>query len=166
MIWYTADMRKEVLVVGGVIAGSLVLIVGLAFLGARPAKPVADVTTACVQHRGVGMHIHPHVTIILDDAERKIPADIGIVGPRCMRPLHTHDDSGTLHLEFPVQQEARLGQFFEVWRQPFSKQQILDRTLTEADTLRVTVNGKETQELETLLLHDRDAVVVEVARNK
>lgn len=157
-------MRKEALVVGGVIAGSLVLIVGLAFLGARPAKPVKDVTTACVQHQGIGMHIHPRLKITIDGEERKIPANIGIVGPRCMRPLHTHDDSGTLHLEFPVQQEARLGQFFQVWQQPFSASQILDRAISEGDRIRVTVNDQETDDMENLLLHDMDNIVVDVQK--
>ena len=81
-----------------------------------------------------------------------------------MRPLHTHDDSGTLHLEFPVRQDVRLGQFFAVWEQPFSKDRILDRALDDRDILRVTVNGSEVQELQDLLLHDRDEVVIEVKK--
>lgn len=155
-------MRKEYLLVGGVIGGSLLLMLGLAALGTRSPKPIADVTTACVQHTGVGMHIHARLHIVIDGAERPIPADVGIVGPRCMRPLHTHDASGTLHLEFPVRQEVSLGQFFTVWEQPFSKTQILDRAIGENDTLHVTVNGTETQEMGQLPLHDGDDVVIEV----
>lgn len=159
-------MRKEYLLVGGVIVGSLLLMLGLAALGTRSRKPIEDVTTACVQHAGIGIHIHSRLRIVIDGAERPIPADIGIVGPRCMRPLHTHDDSGTLHLEFPIQQDVHLGEFFRVWGQPFSKQQILDRAIGEGDVLRVTVNGAEVSELENLLLHDRDDVVVEVAKRE
>lgn len=157
-------MRKELFVVGGVIGASLLLIVGLGVLGARPKKPIEDVTTACVQHQGIGMHIHPRLAISIDGEARKIPADIGIVGPRCMRPLHTHDQSGTLHLEFPVPQDVRLGQFFQVWGQPFARAQILDREIGEGDALRVTVNGKETDQLEDLILHDRDEVSVTVQK--
>lgn len=156
-------MRKEPLVVGGVVAGSLILVAGLGFLGTRPKKPIADVNAACVQHGGVGMHIHPQLKIVIDGRERAIPSDIG-VAPGCMRPIHTHDESGKIHLEFPVQQEVRLGQFFEVWKQPFSKQQVLDRTVGPDDLFQVTVNGKETAELENLLLHDRDDIVIEVRK--
>lgn len=157
-------MRKEYLLVSGVIVGSLVLILGLAALGTRAPKPIEDVTTACVQHTGGGMHIHARLRIVIDGAERPLPADVGIVGPRCMRPLHTHDTSGTLHLEFPVTQEARLGQFFSIWEQPLSATQILDRAISESDTIRVTVNGTETKEMEQLLLHDGDAVAIEVRK--
>lgn len=157
-------MRREVLLVAGVIGGSVVLIGLLAVVSARPRKPIEDVTMACVQHTGVGFHIHPHLRVILDGEKQEIPAEIGIVSPRCMRPLHTHDDSGKLHLEFPVQQEVRLGQFFEVWKQPFSRSHILGRTIGDGDVLRVTVNGQETNELDALLLHDGDDILVEVKK--
>lgn len=156
-------MRKEPLVVGGVVVGSLILVAGLGFLGTRPKKPIADVNAACVQHEGVGMHVHPQLKIVIDGAERAIPSEIGVTRS-CMRPIHTHDESGKIHLEFPVQQDVRLGQFFEVWEQPFSKARILDRTVGPDDLLRVTVNGKKTGELENLLLHDRDDIVLEVRK--
>lgn len=147
----------------GVVVGSLTLIVGLAFVGTRPKKPIADVLSACVQHAGVGMHIHPQLQIVIDGTERTIPSDIGI-SPGCMRPVHTHDDTGRIHLEFPSPQDVRLGQFFAVWEQPFSKTQILDRAVGSDDLLRVTVNGEETSELENLLLHDGDSLVIDIRK--
>lgn len=154
-------MRKEHFLIVGVIAGSLLLIVGLGFLGGRPRKPIEDVTAACVQHAGIGVHIHAHLRIVIDGAERPIPADIGIVGPRCMRPLHTHDASGTLHLEFPVAQEVRLGQFFTVWEQPFAREKILDRTGDDTHQIILTVNGQPSDAYENLILHDKDDIVIE-----
>lgn len=156
-------MRKEYLMVGGVIVGSLVLILGLAALGARPRKPITDVTTACVNHGGLGMHIHPHLAIQIDGQNRDIPANMGVT-PGCMRPIHTHDDSGTLHLEFPRQQDVSLTDFFRIWGQPFSDTQILDRAIGENDLLRVTVNGAEVQERQTLRLHDSDQISIEVTK--
>lgn len=156
-------MRKEHLVVAGVIGGSLLLMAALAMLGARPRRPITDVTTACVQHDGVGMHIHPHLKIVINGSERAIPSEIG-VSPGCMRPIHTHDGTGVIHLEFPVTQEVRLGQFFQIWQQPFSQQQILDRTIGAEDVLRVTVNGEETSELENLVLHDKDDIVIDIRK--
>lgn len=160
------SMQKEFLVVGGVIVGSLVLIGGLAFLGARPRKPIEDVKNACVQHQGIGMHIHPHLRIVIDGEERPIPANIGVVHARCMRPLHTHDTSGTLHLEFPVEQEVRLGQFFEIWEQPFSRAQVLDRVVDASSELVVTVNGAQSGAVGELVLHDGDQIVVEVRKKE
>lgn len=151
------------MLVGGVVAGSLLLMVGLALFATRARKPITDVMTACVQHEGIGMHIHPRLAMRIDGAERPIPSGIGL-SPGCMRPLHTHDDTGTIHLEFPIPQEVRLGQFFTVWGQPFSKDQILDRAIGSDDLLRVTVNGNEVSELEQLLLRDREEIVLEVRK--
>lgn len=30
-------------------------------------------------------------------------------------PLHTHDDSGTIHVESSTNRNYRLGEFFKVW---------------------------------------------------
>lgn len=158
-------MRKEVLLVGAVVAGTLVLIVGLALLGGRPRTPIDDVLTACVQHTGLGMHIHPHLRMVIDGAERPIPANIGITAA-CMRPIHTHDETGTLHLEFPVEQDVRLSEFFRVWEQPFSRTQVLDRTIGEGDTLRVTVNDQDVENLDTIFMHDGDEIVIEVKKKE
>ncbi len=156
-------MQREGIIIGGVLLGTLVLIGGLAALGGRGGEPITDVTTACVQHRGVGMHIHPNLAIRVDGVDRAIPADIGVTAA-CMRPIHTHDDSGTLHLEFPVPQDATLGQFFRVWGQPFSATQVWDRAVGDGDALTVTVNGQETTEREGLVLRDRDQVLIEVKK--
>ncbi|TSC61958.1 MAG: hypothetical protein G01um1014106_680 [Parcubacteria group bacterium Gr01-1014_106] len=156
-------MRKEHLVVAGVIGGSLLLMAGLAALGGRSRQPIADVTAACVQHDGVGMHIHSQLKIVIDGSERAIPSVIGI-SPGCMRPIHTHDDTGKIHAEFPTIQEVGLGQFFQIWGQPFSKEQILDRVIGADDTLRVTVNDQETAEWDQLLLHDGDAIMIDIRK--
>lgn len=151
------------MVIAGVIGGSVLLMAGLAFLGGRPRQPITDVMAACVQHDGVGMHIHPHLKIVIDGEERTIPSEVGIA-QGCMRPIHTHDDTGMIHLEFPTTQEVRLGQFFQIWQQSFSQQQILDRTIGAEDVLRVTVNGEETSELENLVLHDKDDIVIDIRK--
>ena len=46
-----------------------------------------------------------------------IPNDVGIPNEECMRPIHTHDASGVLHIEMVDEDDtATLGAFFEVWR--------------------------------------------------
>lgn len=149
------------------VGGTLLLIGGLSFFGARPRSPLADVTTACVQHTGVGLHIHPHLTITIDGAERKIPKDIGVTSA-CMKPLHTHDDTGTIHVELPVEQEVRLGEFFAIWQQPLSRTRVLDREVSAGDTLHVTVNekdvGSDRTDVGAVPLRDGDRIAIEVRR--
>ncbi|WP_306322175.1 MULTISPECIES: hypothetical protein [unclassified Streptomyces] len=64
------------------------------------------------------MHIHPHLTVYADGDRVTVPADLGIdrsgEKPR-YSPLHTHDTSGTVHVESATWQDFTLGQLFAEW---------------------------------------------------
>jgi hypothetical protein len=83
-------------------------------------------------------HIHAHLTIFVNGAARQVPAAIGIVNPQvqntaqgpfiasgtCFYWLHTHAPDGIIHIESPVQATYNLGQFFDIWGQPLSGDQV------------------------------------------
>ena len=53
-------------------------------------------------HSNLAMHIHPWIKLTVRGTEILIPVDMGIdtsVCPNAMHLLHTHDDSGILHVE-------------------------------------------------------------------
>jgi hypothetical protein len=60
-------------------------------------------------------HTHTNLTMIFDEKQQKIPAGIGIIPAKCIYWLHTHDDSGLIHIESPINQSFTLGQFFNIW---------------------------------------------------
>jgi hypothetical protein len=107
------------------------------------------------------MHIHPHLTIFINGQEQVIPANIGLT-PAGWEPLHTHDSSGTIHVESPVAQDFHLSDFFAIWGQPFTSQVILNH-YTDADhPVMVTVNGQPSNDYGNLVLHDQDNIVISV----
>ncbi|HEX9034562.1 MAG TPA: hypothetical protein VF834_22180 [Streptosporangiaceae bacterium] len=64
-------------------------------------------------------HIHAHLAIFVNGAQRQIPALIGIPsGSSCLYWLHTHSADGIIHIESPVQHVFTLGDFFAEWGQP------------------------------------------------
>jgi hypothetical protein len=64
----------------------------------------------------VALHIHPLLSVIVDGQKVPVPANIGIEpSGQTMAALHTHDDSGTIHVESPVVRSYKLGEFFDVW---------------------------------------------------
>lgn len=93
--------------------------------------------------------------------EQVIPANIGI-NALCMNAIHTHDASGTLHIESPVKKDFTLGDFFAVWQKSFTKEQILDTKLAAENKVAITVNGKEADTFDETILNDKDQVVIEV----
>lgn len=72
-------------------------------------------------------HAHTHLAIYKDGVRLAIPQLIGIVGDdavystTCFYPLHTHDATGTLHVEPKDHSRVTLGQFFDIWGQPLSR---------------------------------------------
>lgn len=107
-----------------------------------------DPLDLCVQHTGVGMHIHPHLKIFVKGEEIKIPANIG-VSASCMKPIHTHDDTGTLHLEFPTKTDVPLGNFFKIWEKQLSSFGV---------NPTIKVNGAENTEIENYIMRDSDQI--------
>lgn len=93
----------------------------------------------CQASEQVLFHIHAHLTIFIDDVPRQVPAGIGIAPPygveqtasgafiaraTCFMWLHTHSADGIIHTESPTQRMYTLGDFFDLWGQPLSRQRV------------------------------------------
>lgn len=165
------------------VAAVVLVVVLIIFLRFFPlVKTPAKQTTLpphldqCVEHGGkLSMHIHSQLSIVIDGQAQPIPANIGLES-FCMRPIHTHDDSGTLHLEFPQTRDVRLGDFFAIWGKRFDQNCVLDRCAEanpsagsprsnsgqagQGKTLKLRVNGKDNTEFERYVMHDKDKIEI------
>ena len=72
-------------------------------------------------------HAHTHLAIYKDGVRLAIPQLVGVAGndadysTTCFYPLHTHDFTGTLHVEPNNYDRVTLGQFFNIWGQPLTR---------------------------------------------
>jgi hypothetical protein len=72
-------------------------------------------------------HVHAHLDIIIDGKPFIVPSQIGIdPDGRCLYWLHTHDDSGIIHIESPVEREFTIGNFIDIWGQTFNTTHLFD----------------------------------------
>lgn len=93
----------------------------------------------CERTEQVLFHIHAHLSVFVDGKPRLIPYGIGIGKPLqgenttagpfvtsggCFAWLHTHTNDGIIHIESPIQRTFTLGNFFDVWDQPLSLDQV------------------------------------------
>ncbi|HEX5439220.1 MAG TPA: Ig-like domain-containing protein [Gemmatimonadaceae bacterium] len=84
----------------------------------------------------VAYHIHIHLTLIVNGEQLAVPLGIGTVdrtvskefgeglfvtAASCFYWIHTHDESGVLHVEAPIQRGLTLGNAFDVWGQPLTR---------------------------------------------
>lgn len=71
---------------------------------------------------GTTVHIHQHLDLFVDGKKIVVPQGVGIdPGGGFLVPLHTHDDSGIIHVESPVKRDYTLGEFFGVWGVRFTR---------------------------------------------
>jgi hypothetical protein len=98
-------------------------------------------------------HIHAHLTIYVNGVQKLLPYGVGIIPPYSLDTssgspfvsggsayyyLHTHDETGIIHIESPNSHIYTLGNFFDVWKQPLSSTQVGP----DKGKVTVYVNGK------------------------
>jgi hypothetical protein len=64
-------------------------------------------------------HVHTHLAIFKDGQSLALPMNIGLPG-QCNYEMHTHDQTGIIHIETPNLKSFTLGKFFDVWGQPLT----------------------------------------------
>jgi hypothetical protein len=90
-------------------------------------------------------HIHAHLDIFVDGKSITVPSQIGIDPEgRCLYWLHTHDDSGIIHIESPTEREFTIGNFIEIWKRTHGNTVLFDSDLNETNSVvNAYVNGVE-----------------------
>jgi hypothetical protein len=111
---------------------------------------------------GTTLHIHEHLDVFVRGRRVTVPADIGIdPNGQFIAPIHTHDDSGLIHIESSVDRAYSLGQLFDVWGVRLTGACLGDLCDSGSDQLRVFVDGKEaTGDVSLLRLFKHAEIVV------
>jgi hypothetical protein len=66
-------------------------------------------------------HVHAHLSIVQNNEALAVPQYVGAAesgNTHCFYPIHTHDQSGKIHVEAPAPALFTLGQLFAIWGQP------------------------------------------------
>jgi hypothetical protein len=128
-------------------------------------KPVIDFKNYILNEKD-----NDHLTVNVDGKSITIPPGIGIwpqlwkdhsldkYGMRPMNmtmggmaPLHTHDSSGTIHVESSVNRNYTLGEFLNIWG--------LD---LNGKTVKMTVDGKPVSDFRNHILRDKEHIILEI----
>lgn len=116
----------------------LILILSISFLIPKSVNAQSVDGIQCNALEGTVIHIHPHLSMVYNNANVTIPAQIGIESS-CLYGLHTHDKSGTIHVESPVVANYTLGQFFDVWN--VTQPNAYSSTFTQKPILKMLNNS-------------------------
>jgi len=155
--------KSKIFWVAGIGIFVFIVIFGFILLsnGANKTKPKTnrELLMSCTSDAATQYHIHPHLQIVINGQAHEVPANIGIEN-NCLHPIHTHDNSGIIHIESPEKRDFTLGDFFTVWGKTFNKDQILDYKREGNHTIKVTVDGQDSQDFEKFILKDNQQIVI------
>jgi hypothetical protein len=115
-----------------------------------------------LSQEGTVIHIHAHLDVSVDGQPVEVPAGIGIDRSRHgISPLHTHDATGVIHIESPVNRAFTLGEFFTEWDVSLSPDNVGGLHVGDGKTLRVFVNGTQvTANLAAVILNAHDEIAL------
>ncbi len=158
----SSEILKILLIVSGV---ALTVLIGISALKPEliEGDPVPFVLEYCIGGHtdALESHYHPYLTIVIDGEEIPIPAETG-VEPGCMRMVHTHDDSGKLHIEKEdASVNITIGDFFSVWGKTFTGNQILDSKVDSTHEIVMSVDGVVNTEYENYIPSDGEQIIIE-----
>lgn len=128
--------------------GAIIIGVGIGafvwYIITRPSIPEEEILSRN------GLHWHPELAIFVKGKKTGISANIGLGAVH--NPIHTHDPSGIIHLEFQSlvrKDDVKLVRFFEVWDKNF---------MEFGSSVRMIVNGEENAELQNYVMKDGDKI--------
>lgn len=114
---------------------------------AAPTDAAAAVRAAglpMLKQEGNVVHTHAHLDVSVDGQPVEVPGGIGIGwSNQGISPLHTHNASGVIHIESPVNRAYTLGEFFTEWDVSLSPDNVGGLRVGDGKTLRVFVNGAQ-----------------------
>jgi hypothetical protein len=129
------------------------------------------------QMEQLAYHIHAHLAIFINGKQYTVPYGVGIEQPWTTEAdgssefvdsgaafyyLHTHDDTGVIHIESPTSKTYNLGQFFAEWNQPLSATQIGSYT----GSVITYVNGsKYTGDPSNITLSEHEVIQLDLGQN-
>lgn len=138
--------KTKVAIISVSILFTFIIMATVVYYTAFSQKSLAIDEIQCNNMEHTAFHIHAHLDLFINGKSFTLPQLIGIKPEeRCLYWLHTHDDSGIIHIESPVRKEFTLGQFFDIWNQKFDNTHLLNyATNNKSDImLNVYVNGKK-----------------------
>lgn len=112
-----------------------------ALLTVPSAKPIDGIY--CNSMEQAVFHVHAHLAILDAGRSVRVPAGVGIKPKRgCLYWLHTHDATGIIHVEAPHKMKLTLGNFFDIWGKPLSRDRVASVRVHGGQTMRVYLNGR------------------------
>ena len=135
---------------------------------ANAARSAARADALGLPPEGTTMHEHANVQIFVNGTQEPVPPNIGInESAGTIQSIHTHDDTGVVHLESSQARTFTLGEFFGVWGVRLTPSCVGGYCNGGQNQLRVYVDGQEhTGDPRDIALDDQSVIVITYGTEK
>ncbi len=161
---------KRFVIIGIVIIFTIGISIGLTMIPSKVLSGSSNTTNN--NEKPMITHIHPNIVITVDGKQESVPADIGMspllwkdhsldsygmqemagMGMPGMAPLHTHDNSGTIHVESSDHRDYTVDKFLNIW----------GGLNVDGNTISATVNGKPVSNYKNIILKDGEQINLQI----
>lgn len=124
---------------------------------------LAAINLPALPEEGLALHTHQQLSVFVHGKPVPVPSGIGIheQPPAFISSLHTHDETGIIHVESPTVETFTLGQFFDIWGVRLDSACIGAYCTDGDNTLSIFVNGEAyTGDPRTLELAAHEVIVI------
>lgn len=149
--------KKNIIMI--IIPIAIVLTITLVFLSSMSGVPPSS--------NKMILHNHATLNVTYNGQTQLVPQNIGITensllygdhsldkyGMEGMSPLHTHDASGTIHVESNTKRDFRLGEFLDIWK----GLNVNDKRV------QATVNSNPASDFRNIILNDGDSISLNIS---
>lgn len=156
--------KAKYFVVIGIFTAMIVLIISISvshinFVKSSSSPSIEGIE--CEEMEQLGYHIHAHVDLFVNGNKHTVPALIGITN-NCFYWLHTHDDSGVIHIESPIIKNFTLSQFLKIWKSKYNDPEIANIISNNTKEFSIYLNGKKTlnTNIQNVIFHPHDEIVI------
>ncbi len=134
-------------------------------ISTEPQITSNNILSECTTHAVGHVHYHAQLTITINGKNFPVPPNAGI-DAGCMHPLHTHDASGTIHIDYYKPHSFTIGDFFTDWGMIFNRYQLGNLLMGQRYSMKMSVNKKENHEYEKYIIKDHDIIDIVVTTKK
>ena len=114
MGWEDGEKKKRILIRSMIVLAVIAVAGGLITNVITQQVRAQDPLYQCIASEDQPYQGYVTIFVTVDSKEITVPKNIGI-SPDCVRPLHTHDSNGVIHIAYERPYDFRLGHFLWYW---------------------------------------------------
>jgi hypothetical protein len=155
--WEDGERKKRIVIRSMIVLAAIAVAGGIVTNLITQQVRAQDPLYQCIKSEDQPYQAYVTLIVTVDNQEIIVPANIGISAD-CVRPIHTHDANGVIHVAYEKPYEFKLGHFLWYWNfdvlrydatayvNGFSvDEKYLDTVLQDGMSVRIDFKSKESK---------------------